>query len=107
MGLFGKRYIRFTENEYTFYQKRIYILLKTDIRFTKTYFLFTNTGVTFYQKRRYDLTKTDVNFFKNGGTFLQERIDDFLTIYISDSYKRYDFLLQNLDISNERRIISE
>ena len=100
MGLFGKRYIRFTKNEYTFYQKRIYILLKTDIRFTKN-------GGTFYQKRRYVLPKTEVHFIKNGGTFLQERIDDFLTIYISDSYKRYDFLLQNLDISNERRIISE
>ncbi len=55
MGLFGKRYIRFTENEYTFYQKRIYILLKTDIRFTKN-------GGTFYLKRRYVLPKTEVHF---------------------------------------------
>ena len=55
MGLFGKRYIRFTKNEYTFYQKRIYILLKTDIRFTKN-------GGTFYLKRRYVLPKTEVHF---------------------------------------------
>lgn len=55
MGLFGKRYIRFTENEYTFYQKQIYILPKMDIHFTEN-------GYTFYLKRRYILPKTEVRF---------------------------------------------
>ena len=57
MWLFGKRYIRFTEN-----------------------------GGTFCLKRRYVFARKDRRFAKNGGTFLQERIDIFITTYISDSY---------------------